>query len=69
MQDYFSRIGLAFTEVDLPPGRIIPTMEYSVAFLEWALKGNAGAFNLLWDQGMLNDQRFAQPVSRAATDS
>jgi dienelactone hydrolase len=70
MQEYFSRVGLAFTEIDLEPGRVIPTMEYALAFLEWALRRDAQAFDLLWGkEGILLDNRFAQPVSRAATDS
>ena len=52
------------------PGGILPTIEYSVAWLEWVFRKDPQAFDLLWgDDGIVLDDRFVQPVSRAATDS
>ena len=57
-------------QVDLRPGGILPTIEYSVAWLEWVFRKDPQAFALLWgDDGIVLDDRFLQPVSRAATDS
>ena len=42
----------------------------SVAWLEWVFRKDPQAFALLWgDDGIVLDDRFVQPVSRAATDS
>ena len=60
----------AAPQVDLRPGGILPTIEYSVAWLEWVFRKDPQAFALLWgDDGIVLDDRFVQPVSRAATDS
>jgi len=68
-EEYFSRF-LEFPKVDLRPGGILPTIEYSVAWLEWVFRKDPQAFALLWgDDGIVLDDRFLQPVSRAATDS
>eukprot|EP00213_Chloropicon_mariensis_P004051 CAMPEP_0197469978 /NCGR_PEP_ID=MMETSP1309-20131121/541_1 /TAXON_ID=464262 /ORGANISM="Genus nov. species nov., Strain RCC998" /LENGTH=345 /DNA_ID=CAMNT_0043006389 /DNA_START=421 /DNA_END=1458 /DNA_ORIENTATION=+ len=63
---YFSRF-LRFPQIELPAGTIVPTIEYLVAFLEWTMREDAVAFDLLWgQQGIMEDYRFMQPVQRSS---
>ncbi|UPR04815.1 hypothetical protein HOP50_18g81600 [Chloropicon primus] len=64
-EEAFSRY-LEFPKVDLERGAVLPTIEYSVAFLEWVMRGDAVARDLLWGEGIQSDARFRQPVLRSS---
>lgn len=60
LQDWVAARGAQFNDVKMPPNYILPTAEYTLAFLDWAFTNNSAAYEMIWGKGILSDNRFVK---------
>jgi len=70
LQDWVGDRGMKFNDDPLPPGYVIPTVQYTAEFLEASFDlGNVTLYDIFWNPGGIDsDDRFIQPVKRHMID-